>query len=94
MACAIEQSWLGISKPHQPAEGIGCSLVGLHQTSLVTISLHLLNRLVWCGSIGVLPDWSGEKVKVISNQTSLAGKVFWSYQTEQTESIESKDKVW
>ena len=56
---------------------IGWSLVGLHQTGLVTISLHLLNRLVWCGSIGVLPDWSGEKVKVISNQTSLVwGKYF------------------
>ena len=25
---------------------------------------------------------------------SGVGEVFWSYQTEQTESIESKDKVW
>ena len=57
---------------------IGLSLVGLHQTGLVTISLRLLNRLVWCGdSIGVLPDWSGKKVKVNSNQTSLVwGKYF------------------
>ena len=74
----LEKVFIRILKTIEIFEGIGSGLVGLHQTGLVTISLHLLNRLVWCGgSIGVLPDWSGEKVKVISNQTSLVwGKYF------------------
>ena len=73
-------------------EGIGCSLVGLHQTGLVTISLHLLTRLVWCGgSIGVLPDWSGEKVKVISNQTSLVWRKYFGL--TRLNRLKSGDKI-
>ena len=78
MVSLTPQDIPGINTDIRRREGIGCSLDGLHQTGLVTISLHLLTRLVWCGdSIGVLPDWSGEKVKVNSNQTSLVwGKYF------------------